>query len=545
MATVYSYVRFSHKKQEQGDSLRRQLAMGKAWLDRHPEHILDQTLRLRDLGVSAFRGANLDKEKGDLGKFIHLAKTGQIPQGSILMLERLDRFSRQPPRKASRIFYELVEAGVKVLTLDPEQLIDETNVDNMEVVLPITIYMQIAYEQSREKRRRVGNAWKEKRKQATHRPMSRRCPSWLVWNEKAKGFDIRPDGQAALNYIFNRSAEGAGQIVITHELNAKFLPLGRSNHWNSSFVQKVLNDRAVLGELQPHTFNETGERVPDGQPIPDYYPRVIPDDLFYRVQSAKKTRIKAKGRNGLFVNLFTGLVVGKDGFPRHIQTTRWTRKKDGSFYVQRRLVSWGHLRGLKGASSVSYDYYSFEAYVLAALEEIRASDLISKQNPLAIIACKEQELSGVVGRLEQLEDELTQLSKPIPQVVSAMATLSDKIDRLKNEIDTLKQSVSVDDANPYEQASGVLELLASKPTTDAHNLRLKLRAIIASIVKSIEIEPFKVHGFTTGAKIAVETKNGITKVFWDWGKTKQEVPKQDALRARAEEIRQEFSALVF
>ena len=134
MAKVYSYVRFSHRRQEGGDSVRRQLAMGEAWLQRHPEHTLDHTLSLADLGVSAFKGANLDPEKGDLGKFIALAKKGLIQRGSILLIERLDRFSRQQTRKAYRTFCELIETGIKVLTLDPEQLIDENNIDNMEVV---------------------------------------------------------------------------------------------------------------------------------------------------------------------------------------------------------------------------------------------------------------------------------------------------------------------------------------------------------------------------------------------------------------------------
>jgi hypothetical protein len=97
MAEVLSYIRFSSFPQERGDSIRRQTSLGDAWLNRHPQHTLDATLTLRDLGVSAFRGANLDKEKGDLGKFIHLPKTGRVPKGSILMLENLDRFSRQPP----------------------------------------------------------------------------------------------------------------------------------------------------------------------------------------------------------------------------------------------------------------------------------------------------------------------------------------------------------------------------------------------------------------------------------------------------------------
>jgi DNA invertase Pin-like site-specific DNA recombinase len=95
MATVYSYVRFSSKRQEQGDSLRRQKALGDAWLARRPEHHLDHTLRLRDLGVSAFRGKNLDKDKGDLGKFLVLVQEGRIAKGSIFMLENLDRFSRR------------------------------------------------------------------------------------------------------------------------------------------------------------------------------------------------------------------------------------------------------------------------------------------------------------------------------------------------------------------------------------------------------------------------------------------------------------------
>jgi hypothetical protein len=71
---------------------------------------------MRDLAVSGFRGANLDADKGDLGKFIALAKQADspIPPNSILALENLDRFSRLPPRKAYTIFCELVEAGVSV-----------------------------------------------------------------------------------------------------------------------------------------------------------------------------------------------------------------------------------------------------------------------------------------------------------------------------------------------------------------------------------------------------------------------------------------------
>jgi DNA invertase Pin-like site-specific DNA recombinase len=136
-------------------------------MERHPEHTLDTSLRLCDLGVSAFKGANLDEQKGDLGQFVTLAKEGQIPKGSILMLENLDRFSRMPPRKAYRVFCELVEAGVRVLVLDPEKIIDESNIDNIDVVLTVIIKMQLRFEESRQRSVRSRLAWHRKNKRPT------------------------------------------------------------------------------------------------------------------------------------------------------------------------------------------------------------------------------------------------------------------------------------------------------------------------------------------------------------------------------------------
>ena len=53
--------------------------------------ILDESLR--DIGVSAFKGKNAIK--GALKKFIELVEAGRIEKGSILILESLDRLSRQ------------------------------------------------------------------------------------------------------------------------------------------------------------------------------------------------------------------------------------------------------------------------------------------------------------------------------------------------------------------------------------------------------------------------------------------------------------------
>src|SRR5581483_5571399 len=98
-ARAYSYLRFSRPEQAQGDSLRRQTSMAAEYAARHGLN-LDSELNLRDLGVSAFRGANATV--GALGGFLKAITDGLVPPGSLLLVEALDRVSRQSARQAVR-----------------------------------------------------------------------------------------------------------------------------------------------------------------------------------------------------------------------------------------------------------------------------------------------------------------------------------------------------------------------------------------------------------------------------------------------------------
>src|SRR5689334_10331983 len=89
---VYSYLRFSTREQQLGDSYRRQNELRKLWLERNG-YELDQTLCFEDVGVSSFRGKHA--KDGELAVFLEMVQAGQIERGSILLLECLDRFSRE------------------------------------------------------------------------------------------------------------------------------------------------------------------------------------------------------------------------------------------------------------------------------------------------------------------------------------------------------------------------------------------------------------------------------------------------------------------
>ncbi|MFP4519683.1 MAG: recombinase family protein, partial [Oceanicaulis sp.] len=114
---AFSYLRFSRPEQSQGDSFRRQMALAEGYADKHGLE-LDRELTFHDLGVSAFRGANA--EKGALGQFIEAIDRGLVPRGSYLLVENLDRLSRETPFDASETLREVVNRGIILVTLSDE-----------------------------------------------------------------------------------------------------------------------------------------------------------------------------------------------------------------------------------------------------------------------------------------------------------------------------------------------------------------------------------------------------------------------------------------
>jgi Resolvase, N terminal domain len=111
-ATAYSYVRFSTPEQRKGDSLRRQLAAAKEYADAHGLK-LDDTLR--DEGISARKGAN--RTKGALGAFLKKVESGDVVRGSVLIVEALDRLTREDVVEAHYLFLSIIRAGITVVTL--------------------------------------------------------------------------------------------------------------------------------------------------------------------------------------------------------------------------------------------------------------------------------------------------------------------------------------------------------------------------------------------------------------------------------------------
>src|SRR5581483_9358883 len=77
--------------------------------------------------------------------------------------------------------------------------------------------------------------------------------------------------------------------------------------WNRDHMLKVYRGRDVVGEYQPGR-KVNGREVPDGPPVPGYYPAVLTEEEWQAVQAAISGRRRTGGRPPVRAfNLFTGL----------------------------------------------------------------------------------------------------------------------------------------------------------------------------------------------------------------------------------------------
>jgi DNA invertase Pin-like site-specific DNA recombinase len=111
---AYSYVRFSSPKQREGDSERRQTEKAAKFASDNGLE-LDTELNLRDLSVSAYRGGNA--KTGKLSVFLNAVESGLVPPGSFLLIENIDRLTRDDILDASELFLGIIRMGVVVVTL--------------------------------------------------------------------------------------------------------------------------------------------------------------------------------------------------------------------------------------------------------------------------------------------------------------------------------------------------------------------------------------------------------------------------------------------
>src|SRR5882672_4267939 len=137
----------------------------------------------------------------------------------------------------------------------------------------------------------------------------RASPGWLKLSADRTSFIFDPEKAEIVRKIFDASISGLGGYTIAKQLNAKKVPaFGPSPKWDQSTIHNMLRNRATIGEHQPKRMRN-GKRVPDGDPIPGFYPAAINERLFHAAQIARQNNLASgRGRKGkLLTHLFRGI----------------------------------------------------------------------------------------------------------------------------------------------------------------------------------------------------------------------------------------------
>ena len=187
---AYSYLRFSTPEQARGDSRRRQMALAEAYAKQH-DLLLDRGLNFRDLGVSAFRSKNA--KQGGLRAFLDAVEHGLIPPNSFLLVESLDRLSRDQILEAQALFLQIVSAGVTIVTLIDQRTysVASLNANPTDLIISL-VYMMRANEESATKSSRLRAAWAARRDRPGNQFHGGQCPGWLKPNSAKTGYEIIP-----------------------------------------------------------------------------------------------------------------------------------------------------------------------------------------------------------------------------------------------------------------------------------------------------------------------------------------------------------------
>lgn len=478
ISKAYSYIRFSSPEQAKGDSYRRQRSAAEGYCSEHGiELASSREYTFLDKGRSAYKGRHLDDE-GQLRRFLDLVERGAIERGSYLLVESLDRLSREKVGTALPRFMDLLNSGIRVVTLSDNRLYTE-DFNELDLIISI-VHMSRAHNESSIKAQRLSSAWDNKKSLARTqlKPLGRACPAWL----ELKDGRYQPIHRRVetIGLIFELAIAGYGQGVIPRMLNERSVPVFGSrnrNHsgaWGTSSVSKILSNRALLGEYQP-THIVAGARINDGEPIVGFFPAVISEDIFYQAQAVRaERRIHKTGNQSKRFNVLQGVTkCFTCGDAMHVVNKG--RPPKGATYIQCHSARKGMCKN---------------GYIRLERTELVLREILAKVDSLSLVQTSQGEalkqLKIVEGKLETMRQRHSQMNadyyaSPSTSVALMISKLEEEQAILNIEKEHLKQSAAASSIVSKEHFFERLDITSYEGRHAANSLMKRLGLYIFAL----------------------------------------------------------------
>ena len=493
---AYSYLRISNDQQKVGDGIRRQMEASKTYANQHGYDLVET---MSDIGISAFKGKNI--KEGALGVFISAIVAGNIEAGSVLLVDSLDRLSRDSYLIAFNQFTSILQKDIGIITLiDNQHYTAESVSENIGQLFTSLGVMVRANEESVIKSKRVSAAWQRKREDIGGKKLTRNVPAWLKMSADRQEIQIIEAKAATVRLIYDWSIDGQGLFTITRHLNEnidKYPPITTAKKWNQSFVAKILKNPAVYGMFQPHS-RVSGKQQAVGDPIEDYFPAIISHDTFNLAQSRAEGRsVKSAGRKGeTFSNLFTGLIKCGTCGGSCLLRSKYSKVRGGYKYLR-----CTNSLEKAGCTAPAWRYDEFEAAFVRFVREVKFADVFLGSDSGSKITKLEAHKATAKTKITELSEKytalLSQFETELPEPLKAkLLERSLQLDaeieaQLKNiaDIELAKTELLSEDFEK-EQADFLSSYEAFEKTQDTvklREIRYKMHGLLRRVVDTIVV----------------------------------------------------------
>ena len=380
----------------------------------------------------------------------------------VILVYQLDRFSRN--RYDSAIYKaRLKKNGVRVVSAR-ENISDDASGVLMEAVLEgMAEYYSVELSQ---KVRRGMNINAEK------------CLSnggtipFGFKTDSERHFIIDQEKAPFLRRIFEMYATGHTCKEITDYLNAKQIKTSTGTQFNKSSLHRILTNKRYIG-----TYTYNGTEIPDG------IPRIISDELFYKVADKmdknKKApaRARAKDQYSLSGKLFCGhcrdAMVGVSG-------TSETGKKHAYYSCNTAR------KKQCDKKNVPKDYVENKVYMLAR-EQLTDEGIAKIANAVAAI-CEKEKAGGDYKRLEKLRRDNEKQKNNLVDALKfgkATETLLEEIAKLEASHDDIERQLIIEKARNMDltapEITFFLTSLRQGSITDMEHRRILLTVLVNAV----------------------------------------------------------------
>lgn len=478
MQKAYSYIRFSSPEQAKGDSYRRQREAAEAYCQANGlELVASKDYLFFDKGRSAFTGKHLD-DTGELARFLSYVENGAVAPGSYLIVESLDRLSRERVKDALPRFLDLLNKGINVYTSADGKLYT-SDYNELDLIISI-VHMSRAHSESHLKGVRVSKAWRQKQTDAREKgtPLGAACPYWIEY--KDGNYELIPERVRTIEQIFELAQSGFGQRAIAKTLNERGIPIfgslkrNRNGKWGSSSCGKILSNRALLGEYQP-TGLVGGHRVAIGEPVKGFFPQAISESDFYSAQAARLTRnvTKATKQTKNF-NVWQGVAkCGLCGESMHLVNKG--RPPKGAKYLR----CYGAAKGVCNNRQVRLD--RSEEVLREILAKVDSLSLVqdSQAKNQKEISVLDGKIAEVSARQKELQEQVLSLGGKLPPLlVQAMVMLDDSLASYNERREELLSNIKRERIISKEDFFRKLDLISYQGRARANSLLKNLEVVV-------------------------------------------------------------------